>query len=96
MLKLIKEFFAGVANSTKGFLNPEELFRSIVTAFGSGSSLGLILTIFQTLLAHVSMIFPNPAVAALATTLLTLVVDLLRRLNQGDKPAVAPAPAPQV
>lgn len=94
MLKLIKEFFASVANSTKGLLNAEELFRSIVTAFGSGSSMGIILTLLQTVLAHVAMIFPNPAVSALATTLLTLVVDLLRRLNQGGKPA--PAPAPQV
>ncbi len=39
------------------------------------------------------MIFPNPIVGALATMLLTLVVDLLRRLNQGTKPATPVAPA---
>jgi hypothetical protein len=93
MFNLIKEFFAAVANGTKGLLNAEELFRSIVTALGSGSFLGVALTILQALLAHISVIFPNPVVSALATMLLTLVVDLLRRLNQGDKPAPAPAPA---
>lgn len=92
MLNLIKEFFAAVANSTKGFLNPEELYRSIVTALGSGSFLGLLLTMFQTLLSNVTTIFPNPVSGALATMLLTLVVDLLRRLNQGGKPAPTPAP----
>ena len=89
----IKEFFAAVACSVKGFLNAEELFRSIVTALGSGSFLGIALTVAQALLAHVATIFPNPVVSALATMLLTLVVDLLRRLNQGDKAAPAPAPA---
>lgn len=92
MLNLIKEFFATVANSSKGFLNGEELYRSILTALGSGSFLGIVLTVFQSVLANVAMIFPNPVVGALATMLLTLIVDLLRRLNQGDKPAPAPAP----
>ena len=96
MLNLIKEFFASVANSTKGFLNAEELYRSILTALGSGSFLGLVLTVFQAVLANVGMIFPNPAIGALATMLLTLVVDLLRRLNQGGKPAPTPVlPAPK-
>ena len=92
MLNLIKEFFASVANSTKGFLNSEELYRSILTALGSGSFLGIALTVFQALLANVGTIFPIPVVGALATMLLTLVVDLLRRLNQGGKPAPTPAP----
>jgi hypothetical protein len=98
MLKLFKEFFAGVANGTKGFLNAEELSRSIVTALGSGSFLGVALTVAQALLAHVAAIFPNPVASALATMLLTLVVDLLRRINQGGRtvPAPTPEPAPQV
>jgi hypothetical protein len=91
MLNLIKEFLSSVANSSKGFLNAEELYRSIVTALGSGSFLGLVLTIFQSLLANAATIFPNPIVSALATMLLTLIVDLLRRLNQGGKPNPTPA-----
>ncbi len=44
MLKLFQDFFASVADSAKGFLNAEELYRSILTALGSGSALGLVLT----------------------------------------------------
>jgi hypothetical protein len=90
MLTIFKQFFAAVATSTKGFLNAEELFRAILTALGSGSALGLLLTVLQVLLANVAVIFPNPIVGALATMLLTLIVDLLRRLNQGSKPAPTP------
>jgi hypothetical protein len=93
MIKLFQDFFSGVASSTKGFLNAEELYRSILTAFGSGSALGLLLTLVQVLLSNVGTIFPNPIVGALATMLLTLVVDLLRRLNQGTKPATPANPA---
>jgi hypothetical protein len=93
MTKLFHDFFASVTDSVKGFLNPEELYRSIITALGSGSALGLVLTILQALLSNVAVIFPNPIVGGLATMLLTLVVDLLRRLNQGGKPAATPTPA---
>jgi hypothetical protein len=93
MIKLFQAFFASVASSTKGFLNGEELYRSILTALGSGSALGVFLTVLQALLANVATIFPNPVVGALATMLLTLVVDLLRRLNQGTKPAAPVTPA---
>ncbi len=81
-----------MSDSAKGFLNPEELYRSILTALGSGSALGLVLAVVQALLSNVAVIFPNPIVGALATMLLTLVVDLLRRLNQGGKPTPTPAP----
>ncbi len=93
MIKLFQDFFASVTDSVKGFLNPEELYRSILTALGSGSALGLVLVVVQALLSNVATIFPNPIVGALATMLLTLVVDLLRRLNQGGKPAPTPTPA---
>lgn len=95
MLNQIKAFFSTVAGSTKGFLNAEELYRSILTALGSGSTLGLILTVLQMLLAHVTTIFPNPVASGLATMVLTLIVDLLRRINQGNQPTPAPAPAPK-
>ena len=93
MIKLFQDFFASVTDGVKGFLNPEELYRSIITALGSGSALGLVLTVLQALLSNVAVIFPNPIVGALATMLLTLVVDLLRRLNQGGKPTPTPSAA---
>jgi hypothetical protein len=94
MLQLIKDFLAKVSNSSKGILVTEELFRSILTSLGSGSIIGLVLTVLQTVLANTATIFPNPLVGSLATMLLTLVVDLVRRMNHGTIPTPAPAPAP--
>jgi hypothetical protein len=94
MLQLIKDFLARVAGSSKGILVAEELYRSILTSLGSGSMIGLALTVLQTVLANAAIIFPNPLVGSLATMLLTLVIDLVRRLNHGPNPTPAPAPAP--
>jgi hypothetical protein len=86
MLKLIKEFLAAVSGAKKGLLVPEELFRSVVTALGSGSALGLVLMVLQTVVTNVALIFPNPIVASLATMSLSLVIDLVRRLGHGAAP----------
>lgn len=82
-LRLFLSFFSKVDGSRKGLLVPEELFRSIVAAFGSGATISLAVTILQAVVSHATLIFPNPAVAGLASTVLTLVLDLLRRQNQG-------------
>lgn len=84
---LFHGFFGAVAGSVKGILIPEELYRSIVTALGSGGFVGIGLAIVQAILDHVGFIFPNPAVGGLMTLALTLVLDLLRRQNQGAPPA---------
>lgn len=90
MLNVIKAFFARVAGSGKGILVAEELYRSILTSVGSGGMVGLVLTVLQAVLAHSATIFPNPLVGWLASMLLTLVIDLLRRLNHdGSSPAIA-------
>ena len=93
MLKLIRDYLDRVAGSYKGILIPEELARSILTSLGSGSFIGLLLSLCQAILIHAAIIFPNPIVASLATMLLTLIIDLIRRLNQGDKPP-SPIPTP--
>jgi hypothetical protein len=92
MLPIIKQFFAKAEGSIQGYLNPEELYRSIVTSFGSATSMGLLLLILQAVQTNAATIFPNPTVASLATGLLTLVIDLLRRQAQGSTPAPTPAP----
>jgi hypothetical protein len=91
VLPILKMFFADVEGSIKGNLNPEELYRSILTAFGSATSVGVMMVIIQAILSNVATIFPNPTVASLATGLLTLVLDLLRRQSQGVTPAPAPS-----
>lgn len=82
-------FFARVDGSRKGLIVPEELFRAIVAAFGSGAVISLVIAVIQMVVSHAAVIFPNPAVAGLASTVLTLILDLLRRQNQG-----APQPTP--
>ena len=100
MFAAIKQFFANVKGSKQGILVPEELFRSILTSVGSGTAIGIVVLVLQAVLDHVVSIFPDPAIAGLASISLTLILDLLRRQSQGDKPAVpasTPTPvAPQV
>jgi hypothetical protein len=88
MLSFLKKFFADVEGSTQGLLNPEELYRSILTSLGSGTLVGVLILLFQAILTNTAIIFPNPSVASLATIILTLILDLLRRQNQG--PVVSP------
>jgi hypothetical protein len=94
MLSALKNFFAQPAGTIKGVLSPEELYRSILTSLGSGTSIGIVMLLLQSVLSNASTIFPNPTVASLATAFLTLVLDLLRRQTQGNNPAPAPSPAP--
>ena len=93
MFAALKQFFADVRGSKQGILVPEELFRSIVTSLGSGTIIGIVVVILQAVLDHVVSIFPDPAIASLASITLTLILDLLRRQNHGDKSSLAPAVA---
>ena len=95
MLAVLKAFFADVKGSKQGILIPEELFRSILTSLGSGTIIGAVVLILQAVLDHVVSIFPDPAIASLASIVLTLILDLLRRQTHGDKP-VDPTLTPAV
>lgn len=94
MLSTLKKFFAAAEGSIKGVLIPEELARAILTSLGSGTIVGLAIIMLQAILSHVASIFPNPAVASLASMILILVLDLLRRQNQGSDHALTVTPAP--
>ncbi|WP_435005797.1 hypothetical protein P12x_003572 [Tundrisphaera lichenicola] len=78
------KFLTTVKGSIQGYINSQELNRAILTALGSGSLLGIIILVLQSVLAHTSEIFPNPTISSLATMFLTLVLDLVRRQNQGE------------
>lgn len=95
MFAALKHFFADVQGSRQGILVPEELFRSILTSLGSGTIIGVVVVILQAMLDHVVSIFPDPAIASLASISLTLILDLLRRQTHGDKPALVPASVPK-
>ena len=95
MFTALKRFFADVKGSKQGILIPEELFRSILTSVGSGTVIGIVVLVLQAILDHVVSIFPDPAIASLASISLTLILDLLRRQTHGEKPAtpaVTPTP----
>lgn len=89
MFAAIKKFLANVKGSQKGVLIPEELFRAILTSLGSGTVVGLTILVLQAVLNHVTAIFPDPAIASLASVSLTLILDLLRRQGHGEIPAPA-------
>jgi hypothetical protein len=82
----IRNFFAAAQGSVKGVIDPEELYRSILTALGSGSIVGALILVFQAMIAHVATIFPNPSTSTVATMFLTLVLELLRRQSHGVTP----------
>lgn len=92
ILARIFGFFAKVDGRRGGLIVPEELFRAIVASFGSGTLVSILIAILGTVVAHAALIFPNPALAGLVTTVLTLILDLLRRQNHGE-PATPVAPA---
>jgi hypothetical protein len=89
-MSMLRKFFSTVEGSVKGVIDPEELYRSILTSLGSGSIVGLMILMLQSVLAHVATIFPNPNTSTLATMFLTLLLDLLRRQSHGDAPAKTP------
>ena len=89
----IKNFFSHPPDSIKGFVNGMELFRAIASAIAAGLGSNAALTILGAVLAHASIIFPNPVVGGLVASILTLVVDLIRRQNAGDHHLVEVAEA---
>ena len=92
VLQKLMSFLGKVDGARKGLIVPEELYRSIVTALGSGAATSLLIALLQAVVDHSGEVFPDPSVAGPATAFLALVIDLLRRQNQGTpKPADAPA-----
>lgn len=91
-MKFLRKFLSDVHGSAKGILVPEELYRSIVAALGSGTIVGVLILVFQSVLDHVGVIFPDAGTSTLITMILTLILDLLRRQNQGGKPSPVLAP----
>jgi hypothetical protein len=78
----ICRFWAAAPGSIKHHLNTEELARITITSLTAGGGLfGLI----EALTLNVGSIFPASGDAALATVLLTMLLEAHRRLGQGQE-----------
>ena len=78
---LIRQFLGSVPGAIRGHLNALELIRVVVTALVAG---GGVAGVLQALLAAVGTVFIGPGDAAVATTVITLVLEVVRRLGHGQ------------
>ena len=81
-LEWLTRFFAEAPGSLKDHLNQEEVIRISVSSLTAG---GGILGLFELVLRSSGTLFPAPADAALATAILTLILETRRRLSQGSE-----------
>lgn len=76
----LRRFFAEVPGSIQGHLNSEELVRVVVTGLSAG---GGALGFLELIRADAGVLFPAPNDAALATAVLTVILEVRRRLTHG-------------
>jgi len=92
---LVKAFFGPTSTSIEKYLNVPELLRiigtTIIASLAGGLGFAPIASaVLSALLSDATTIFPGDA--ALATAVLTAVVEIVRRLGHG-LPAPTPTPA---
>jgi hypothetical protein len=80
VLDRVGRFFAAVPGSIQGHLNSEELVRVLVTGLSAG---GGVLGLLELIRADVGVLFPAPNDAALASAVLTILIEIRRRLTHG-------------
>lgn len=89
LFQKIRDYLDVVPGAIKNHLNTEELLRVTVTSMTAGAGLfGLIEAVSLSLGA----IFPCASDAALAASLLTFILGVRKRLNQGEEPPRASRP----
>jgi hypothetical protein len=80
---VVCRFWGTVPGSLRNHLNIEELGRITITSLTAGGGLfGLV----QALTLTAGLIFPATADAALATAVMTMILETYRRLGQGQEP----------
>jgi cobalamin synthase len=79
----VRDFLGAVPGAVKNHLNTEELARITLTAVVAG---GGIFGILEAVMMAAGSIFPAPTDAALAATILAVVLEVFRRLQHGDDP----------
>ncbi len=89
LLTKLRDFFGEVPGSIKNHLNTEEIYRITVAALSSGAG---FFGLFQAIMLHIGTIFPAPADAAMASLILTVILETYRRLGQGSQPMLQRLP----
>jgi hypothetical protein len=82
---VIARFFAAAPGAIKNHLNTAELIRIAVTTLTAG---GGIFSLLKAVEINAGQIFPSPADAGLATAVLTLILEVFRRLDHGQNVAI--------
>ena len=84
---VVCRFWGAAPGALKNHLNTEELARITIASLTAGGGLfGLI----EALSLDVAAVFPASGDAALATVVLTILLEGRRRLRQGQEPAFPP------
>ena len=78
----LSRFFAEVPGSIQGHLNSEELVRVVVAGLSAG---GGVLGCLEMIRSDAGVLFPAPNDAALATAVITVILEVRRRLTHGAK-----------
>lgn len=86
MLAKFLDWLGPVVNAIRGHLNVAELGRVLVAAVVAG---GGVLGLLESLRAAVGSIVVDPSDAAAVAAGLTLAIEIVRRLFQGEPSAVA-------
>jgi hypothetical protein len=86
-LASIRKFLEAVPGSIKHHLNIEELARVSIASLAAG---GGFFGILQAVVTSASTVFLSPGDAALAVGILTLIIEVHRRLGHGVAPETAP------
>jgi hypothetical protein len=84
-MKIIN-FFKEVPGSIKGYLNSQELIRILFLTLAAGGGMEMMLS---SLRASMNQLLVNPQNAAWVSAVIVALMEINRRLKQGDLPVVS-------
>jgi hypothetical protein len=82
----ILNFFKEVPGSIKGYLNSQELIRILFLTLAAGGGMEMMLS---SLRASMNQLMVNPQNAAWVSAVIVALMEINRRLKQGDLPVVS-------
>lgn len=77
-------WFKAVPDSIKGYLNTQELLRVFFLTLAAGGGMNMMLSTIRTSL---NQILVNPENAAWVSAVIVALIEINRRLKQGNDPA---------
>jgi hypothetical protein len=82
----ILNYFKEVPGSIKGYLNSQELIRILFLTLAAGGGMEMMLS---SLRASMNQLLVNPQNAAWVSAVIVALMEINRRLKQGDLPVVS-------